>query len=79
MTKNNNEQYATKTLRAHDLVSGQELLVAFFPEAGVVTINGWSVTRTPEHEDKDGQAVFHRAMDNKLFTVDMNSLRKLYT
>lgn len=78
MNENNNEQYATRTLHTHDLVNGEELLIAYFPEAGVVTINTYSVTRSPEHEDKDGQAVFHRAMDQKLFTVDMNTLTKLY-
>jgi len=47
MTENDVEQYATCTLHTHDLVGGQELLIAYFPEAGVVTVNGSSVTRSP--------------------------------
>ena len=45
MTEIDVEQYATCTLDTHDLVSGQELLIAYFPEAGVVTANGSSASR----------------------------------
>ena len=78
MTDNNNSQYATRDIRTHDLVTGEELLIAYFPEAGVVTINGYSVTRSQETEDLDGKAVFHRNLGDKVFTVAADSLSELY-
>ncbi len=78
MTENINEEYATRTLHTRDLLSGEELVIAYFPKAGVVTINGYSVTRSSYHEELEGRAVFHREMDEKLFTVDVDSLSKLF-
>jgi hypothetical protein len=78
MSDNNNKQYATRTLHTHDLETGKELLIAYFPEAGVVTINGYSVTRVQDHDDMDGQAVFVRRIDKKLFTLETLDLSKLY-
>ena len=78
MNENNNEQYATRTLLIHDFVSGEDLLIAYFPEADGVTINGSSVTRSPDHKDIDGQAVFHRPLGNKLLTVDTYRLSERY-
>ncbi len=75
MSDNNNKQYAARTVHTYDLVSGDELLFACFPVAGVVTINGYSVARA---QDMDGQAVFLRRTDKKLFTVDTLSLTKLF-
>ncbi len=69
MTENDDKQCATRTLHTQDLVGGEELLIAYFPEAGVVTVNGSSVTRSPELEDRASQAVFLRPLDNKLFTI----------
>ena len=45
------EQNRPRTLRTHDLVTGEELLIAYYPNAGVVTVNGYSVTRSPGLED----------------------------
>ena len=70
MIENDDEQNATRTLHTHDLVGGEELLIAYFPEAGVVTVNGSSVTRSPELEDRASQAVFLRPLDNKLFIIE---------
>ncbi len=73
MTENNDE-LDYQTLHTHDLLSDEELWIAYFPIAGVVTINGYSVTRSPELEDRAGQAVFHRALGDKLFTVEVDNL-----
>lgn len=78
MTENDVEQYATRTLHTHDLVGGEELLIAYFPEAGVVTVNGSSVTRSPELEDRASQAVFLRPLGNKLFTIETSVLSRLF-
>lgn len=39
MADNNGSQFATRDIRTHDLVTGEELMITFFPRAGVVTIN----------------------------------------
>jgi len=67
----------TRTASTRDLVTGDELLFAYFPEAGVITVNGFSVTRSPELEDKASHAVFHRPLGNKRFTVDTAILSRL--
>jgi hypothetical protein len=77
MNENSNEQNKPRTQRTHDLVSGEELLVVYFPNAGVVTVNGYSVTRSPELEDKASQAVFRRPLGNMVFTVETGILSRL--
>ena len=66
------------TVSTRDLVTGDELLFAYFPEAGVITVNGFSVTRSPELEARASQAVFHRPLGNKRFTVDTAILSRLF-
>ena len=78
MTEISDGQYATRTQGTHDLLSGEELLIAYFPEAGVVTINGHSVTRSPKLENSASQAIFHRALGDKLFTVSTDSFSRLF-
>ena len=79
MSDTYSKQIAARTVHTYDLESGEELLVAYFPVAGIVTINGFSVTRAQAHDDIDSQAIYLRRTDNKLFTVDTLSLTKLYT
>ena len=67
-----------QTVTTRDLVSGEELLIAYFPNSGVVTVNGYSVTRSPELEDRASQAVFLRPLGKKLFTVDTAVLSRLF-
>ncbi len=67
ITGNNNTQYATRTLATHDLVTGEELAIAYFPRAGVVTINGYSVSRSQEFDDLSGKAVLFRPLDEDFF------------
>jgi len=53
-------------------------MIIYFPERDVVIINGYPVTRAHMDEGMDGQAVFLRRTDKKVFTVDTLSLSKLY-
>lgn len=64
-------------LRTHDLVSGEELLMVYYPGVGEVSINGYSVTRSLGRGGA-GQVVFYRDLSNKLFTVTTDSLSELY-
>ena len=78
MTDNNDSQFAARDMRTHDLVTGEELMITFFPKAGVVTINGYSVKRSQKLEDMDEKAVFLRSLDDKIFTVSTDSLSELF-
>jgi hypothetical protein len=78
MTGNNDTQHATRMLRTRDLESGEELLMVYYPDAGVITIDGYLVTRAQDLGDFDGKAVFHRPIGDKLFTVATDSLSELY-
>ena len=78
MTDNNGSQFATRDIRTHDLLTGEELKITFFPRAGVVTINGYSVNRSQRSEDLDDRAVFLRSLDDKQFTVSTDSLSELF-
>jgi hypothetical protein len=78
MTDNNGSQFATRDIRTHDLVTGEELLIVYFPRVNAITINGYSVTRSDVFEDSLGRAVFHRTPSDKPFTVETDSLSELY-
>ena len=41
-----------RTVTTQDLLSGEKLLIAYFPNSSVVTVNGFSVIRSPELEDR---------------------------
>jgi len=78
MSDNGDVRRATRTLHTFDLVSGDELSIAYFPRAGVVTINGYSVTRSQEIESLGGKTVFHRPLGNKVFTVATEKIATLF-
>lgn len=78
MSDSNNLQSATRTLNTYDLESGEKVLIAYFPEEDVVTINGYPVTRAQGDTGRDGEAVLIRRIDKKLFTVDRAILSRLY-
>ena len=78
MSNNHREREKTRTLRTRDVKSGEELIIAYFPEAGVVTINAFVVNRSPAHEQTSKHAVFHRDMGDKLFTVPSESIAELF-
>lgn len=78
MTDNGGERTDTRILNTHDLVSGEEVVIAYFPKAGVVTVNGYSVTRSQEFEDLNGKTVFHRPLGSKLYTVATDKIAPLF-
>ena len=78
MFDNKYQQTAKRIVHTVDLESREALFVAYFPVAGVITINGDSVTRAQGDEGMDGQTVFLRRIDKKLFTIDTLSLSKLF-
>ena len=67
-----------RTVHTDDLESGELLLIGYFPDADVFTINGILVIRAHTYEDTDGLTVFVRRTDKKLFTVLTSSLAKLH-
>ena len=67
-----------RTLHTHDLVSGENLFIIYFPVEGLVSINGYAVTRSDEFQEALGMAVFHRTPTDKPFTVATESLSELY-
>ncbi len=77
MTENNDEQHY-RSLNTHDLFSGEELEIVYFLSSGVITINGYSVTRSPKLEDSASQAVFQRALGDKQFTVASDKFGRLF-
>ena len=81
MTDNGGERTAPRIIRTHDLVSGEDLVIVFFPLTDVLAINGHSVNQSLGHKGWKGWAgmsVFHRALGNKKYTVETDSIAKLY-
>ena len=78
MSDNGDVRRATRTLHTFDQVSGDELSIVYFPRAGVVTINGYSVARSQESKSLDGKTVFHRPLGNKVFTVATEKISTLF-
>ena len=71
-------QFATQYVRTHDLVTGEELLIIYFPKEGDMTINGYSVTRSLGFGGLEGQSVFDQVLGTKKYTVPTEILRELY-
>ncbi len=67
-----------RTLITHDLVSGEDLFIVYFPKEDLVTINGYSVTQSLGHEGSEGQSIFHRGPDNKVYTVAADRTATLF-
>ena len=78
MTDNSDTLYDVRDIRTHDIVTGEQLLIVYFPKAGVVTINGYTVTRSQKLWDLYEKAVFHRPLSDKPFTVATTSLTNLF-
>ena len=77
MSDNEGGGRVPRTLHTHDLVSGENLFIVHFPVEGVITINGYAVTRSDEFSEALGMAVFYRTPTDKPFT-EADSLRELY-
>ena len=67
-----------RTLHTHDLVSGEDLFIVYFPTEGVVTINGYPVTRLIGREHSVGQSVFQRGPGDKEYTVATDRATTLF-
>ena len=78
MNGTSNTEYASRDIRTYDLVTGEELLIVYFPKVDAITINGYSVTRSDMFEDSLGKAVFYRTPSDKPFTVATESLSALF-
>lgn len=78
MNENSNMQHATRYLRTHDLVNGEELLIVYFPKEGEIAINGYSVNQAMGFSGLPGQTVFHQVLGNKKYTVATESIREIY-
>ena len=78
MSDNGTGRHITRILRTRDLVSGEELLIVYFPKVDRTTINGDSVTRSLGFGNWAGQSVFNRPLGNKKFTVATDSVNQLY-
>lgn len=78
MSSNNSSQYAVRDIKTHDLVTGEELLIVFYPDAEVLTINAYTVTRSQSADDLDEKAVFHPKIGDKVFTVAAEKLSELF-
>ena len=69
---------APRITRTLDRVSGEDLEIAYFPKADEITINGYSVIRSPGLTDRGGETVFHQVLGGKKFIVPTNSIADLY-
>ena len=78
MSDNGDVKRAIRILQARDRETGDNLVIAYFPNAGVVTINGYAVTRSQEIEGLDGNTVFHRPLGSMVFTVATEIIATLF-
>ena len=72
------DEERSKTINTRDLMNGEELEVTYFPDTGVVKINGDTVVRSTPLETDEDQTVFHRSPDNRLFTISKEDLGRLH-
>ncbi len=78
VTDINDTLYDVRDIRTHDIVTGEELLIVYFPREGVVTINGYTVSRSQKLRDLYEKAVFYGPLCDKPFTVATTSLTNLF-
>ena len=69
MTDNGNGRDLPRMTRTHDRVSGEDLMIVFYPKAGKVIINGDTVVLSQGFSRREGESVFHQALGGKKFTV----------
>ena len=66
------------TLQTYDLESGEKLLLEYFPEEDLITINGYPASRAQGDVGSDNEILFLRRIDKKLFTIDALLLSRLF-
>jgi len=78
MTDNGNGRDLPRMTRAHDRVTGEDLMIVFYPKAGKVIINGDTVVLSQALAGREGESVFQQALGDKLFTVSTDSFSRLF-
>ena len=77
MTDNGNGRDLPRMTRTHDRVSGEDLMVIFYPKAGKVIINGDTVVQSQAFSGREGESVFHQALGAKKYTITTDIITKL--
>ena len=58
-----------RVTHTHDCVSGEDLIVIFYPKAGRIIINGDTVVLSRGFSGREGESVFHPALGGRKYTV----------
>jgi len=77
MIDNGNGRDLPRMTRTHDRVSGEDLMVIFYPKAGKLIINGDMVVLSQAFSGREGESVFHQALAAKKYTVATDIITKL--
>ena len=77
MIDNGNGRDLPRMTRTHDRVSGEDLMVIFYPKAGKVIINGDTVVLSQAFLGRAGESVFHQALGAKKYTVATDTIISL--
>ena len=77
MIDNGNGRDLPRMTRTRDRVSGEEIMVIFYPKAGKVIINGDTVVLSQAFSGRKGESVFHQALGAKKYTVTTDIITKL--
>lgn len=77
MTDNGNGLELPRMIRTHDRVSGEGLMVIFYPKAGLMIINGDTVVLSQAFSGREGESVFHQVLGAKKYTVTTDIITKL--
>ena len=77
MIDNGNGRDFPRSQRTRDRVTGEDLLIVYYPKPGVFTINGYWVTRSIRLEDMGLKTMFLQSLGSKVYTVGTFSLTQL--
>jgi hypothetical protein len=77
MIDNGNGRDLPRMTRTHDRVSGEDLMVVFYPKAGKITINGDTVVLSQAFSGREGESVFNQILGIKKYTVSTDSYTQL--
>jgi len=77
MIDNGNGRELPRMTRTHDRVSGEDLMVIFYPKAGKIIINGDTVVLSQAFSSQEGESVFHQALGARKYTVTTDIITKL--
>ena len=77
MIDNGNGRDLPRMTRTHDRVSGEDLMVIFYPKAGKLIINGDTVVLSQAFSGREGESVFHQSLVAKKYTIATDIITKL--